>query len=149
MNAELIQEIGRFIEKNYIVIAIVLGAFVQVSPIKIYPLDLVKKILKWIGAQLMIDVDKKLDSIEHKVDDMECEFDKKRIKDLRFEILDFDNAITRRSYGRESYEHVMFDIHQEYEQLLEKYEMKNGKVDRAMKRISESYDKRIADDPQF
>lgn len=149
MNAELIQEIGRFIERHYVLIAIVLSTFIQILPVKIYPLDFIKKLFKWAGEQLMIDVEKKLDNIEHKVDEMESEFDKKRIKDLRFEILDFDNAITRNTYSRESYEHVMFDIHQEYEQLLKKYNTKNGKVDKAMKRINDSYDKRIAEDPQF
>lgn len=149
MDAEAIKEIGRFIENNYIVIAILLGAFIQVSPIKIYPLNAVKKVLKWIGNQLLIDTDKKLDNIEKKVDILEEDFDKKRIKDLRFEILKFDNAITKRDYGRESYEHVIFDIHQEYVQLLEKYNEVNGKVDRAMKRINEDYDRRVNKDPSF
>ena len=149
MDAEAIKEIGRFIESNYVIIAVLLGAFIQVSPIKIYPLNLIKKILKWIGNQLLVDMDKKLDIIEHKVDELETDFDKKRIKDLRFEILDFDNAITKRSYGRESYEHVIFDIHQEYMQLLKKYDEKNGKVDRAMKRINDDYDRRINENPSF
>lgn len=149
MDAEVIKEIGRFIEGNYVVIAVVLGVFIQISPIKIYPLNIIKVILKWIGNQLFADTDKKLDSIEHKVDDLETEFDKKRIKDLRFEILKFDNAITKRDYGRESYEHVIFDIHQEYIQLLEKHGEVNGKVDRAMKRINDDYDRRVNEDPSF
>lgn len=149
MNAELIEAIGRFIEKNYLVIALLIGAFIQISPIKIYPLDLIKKIIRWVGDQFMTDVDKKLDVIEHKVDEMERLSDKKRIKDLRFDILSFDNSISTCKFSRESYEHVMFDIYEEYEQLLKKYDKTNGRVDRAMKRINDSYDQRIAEDPSF
>ena len=148
MDAEVIQEIGRFIERNYLLIALVLGAFIQVSPIKIYPLDLLKGALKWVGRQIMENVDKKLDTIEKKVDKLEKEADDKRIKDLRFLILDFDHSILSVDYSREAYEHIIFDIHHEYEQLLAKYEMTNGKVDRAMKRINEKYETHLSD-PSF
>lgn len=151
MSEQIIQEIGRFLERNYVLVALLIGTFVQVSPIKVYPVDWIKKGIKWIGSIITTEIITKLNDIEKKVDGLEREVDQNRIKDIRFQILEFDNAITRRKYDyeREAYEHVIYDLHPEYEDLLKKYGKVNGKIDRAMQRINQHYDEHLSDDPTF
>lgn len=158
MNEQLIQEIGKFLEHNYGLVAIILGAIIQVAPIKVYPVDWIKALLKWLGKCMFIEIDNRLDKMEKdikSIGDRQVKFeqdaDEKWIQQIRTEILEFDNKITKRqfSYGREKYEHIIFGLYPEYEALLQKYGKENGKVTRAMERINKDYDFRISDDPTF
>lgn len=151
MDGQIIQEIGKFLERNYVLVALLIGTFIQISPIKIYPVDWIKSGIKYFGNILTADIITKLNAIENKVDDLEKETDQTRIKDIRFQILEFDNEVTKRKfdYEREAYEHIIYDLHPEYEELLKKYGKVNGKIDRAMQRINQSYDDHVRNDPNF
>lgn len=72
--------------------------------------------------------------------EMRDETDQRLIKDLRTSILDFANSLERRERDIEEYENV-FEMYEDYEKLLEKHGMVNGRTSRAMERIKSCYDK--------
>lgn len=66
--------------------------------------------------------------------------EKNQIQDLRWTILDFSNAIMNgRKYDGEAYSHIL-EIYDEYEELLKKKNMTNGKVTIAMNLVKERYE---------
>lgn len=64
---------------------------------------------------------------------------KKDINDMRWEILDFANAVmSGRDYNKEQYDHVL-ETYAEYERILKENNMENGKVDLSMGFIKKQY----------
>lgn len=64
---------------------------------------------------------------------------KKDINDMRWEILDFANAVmSGRDYNKEQYDHVL-ETYEEYERILKENNMENGKVDLSMGFIKKQY----------
>lgn len=131
------------------VILITLTGLVQLSPVSLNPWSLCSKLLKsflkWLGNQMMEEVIGKVSNIESNLDDMNIKLqdvdrkiDLNRIKEIRWKILDFSNSLINRKRDREEYENI-YKIHDEYLELLEKYGMTNGKVDRAMRNIDHRY----------
>ena len=63
----------------------------------------------------------------------------KEINDMRWEILDFSNAVMNgRVYNKEIYDHI-FDTYTEYERELEENGLENGKVDSSMQFVRNKY----------
>lgn len=63
----------------------------------------------------------------------------KEINDMRWEILDFSNAVMNgRVYNKEIYDHI-FDIYTEYERVLEENGLENGKVNSSMQFVRNKY----------
>lgn len=63
----------------------------------------------------------------------------KEINDMRWEILDFSNAVMDgRVYNKEIYDHI-FDTYTEYERVLEENGLENGKVDSSMQFVRNKY----------
>ena len=63
----------------------------------------------------------------------------KEINDMRWEILDFSNAVMNgRTYNKEIYDHI-FDTYTEYERVLEENGLENGKVDSSMQFVRNKY----------
>ena len=63
----------------------------------------------------------------------------KEINDMRWEILDFSNAVMNgRVYNKEIYDHI-FDTYTEYERVLEENSLENGKVDSSMQFVRNKY----------
>lgn len=63
----------------------------------------------------------------------------KEINDMRWEILDFSNAVMNgRAYNKEIYDHI-FDIYTEYERVLKENKLENGKVNSSMQFIRNKY----------
>lgn len=63
----------------------------------------------------------------------------KEINDMRWEILDFSNAVMNgRVYNKEIYDHI-FDTYTEYERVLEENGLENGKVDSSMQFVRNKY----------
>lgn len=76
----------------------------------------------------------------------EREYDLIRIKDLKSEILSFARSLKRNvsdgtedDFDEEDYDHI-FEAYRDYECLLDKYNMKNGKTTRAMEIINKYSD---------
>lgn len=154
---QIIEEIKRICMANWGWVIFIAGTLIQVSPVKVYPLNWVKALLKWIGKQMTIDLESSIESLkkdvkrlEEQSNRIETENDERRIKDLRSEILNFAEAIRRpdSDNDREQYEHVIFDLHKEYEELLSRYGRQNGKVDKAMGRITTKYEA-LLKNPEF
>ena len=63
------------------------------------------------------------------------------IESMRWEILDFSNAImSGREYNKEQYDHVL-DTHEKYEKILEENGMTNGQTSASFDFIKKHYDK--------
>lgn len=68
-------------------------------------------------------------------------FISKEIDDMRFELLDFANAVmNKRRYNKEQYDHVL-EIYDKYEKVLEENGMENGRVTSSMEFVIEQYQK--------
>lgn len=63
----------------------------------------------------------------------------KEINDMRWEILDFSNAVMNgRAYNKEIYDHI-FDTYTDYERVLDENKLENGKVNSSMQFIRNKY----------
>ena len=60
------------------------------------------------------------------------------IEHKRWEVLDFANAIRKRDYDREAYNHVL-KTYDSYEQILKQKDMENGQADIAIAYIRQRY----------
>ena len=61
------------------------------------------------------------------------------IENMRWQILDFSNAVmSGREYNKEQYDHVL-DIHNKYEQILSDNHMTNGQVTASMQFVHRRY----------
>ena len=91
--------------------------------------------LKWVGNKMNGDLKSHLDAVEK-------ENDMRRIKDLKSEILAFSRSLKPFEQNKVSEEFTsedfdsVFESYEEYETLLSKYGMKNGKTTRAMENIN-------------
>jgi ferritin-like metal-binding protein YciE len=141
---------------------VLLGVFIQITPIKINPLSWVLKQIKqglaWLGrqinAELKEEINKYRNELKEHIEQADSRFetaeikeDEKRIKDLRWEILDFGNSVKTKTYHKDAFDHI-FESYAEYEELIFKYKRKNGQTDRAMKLIKNIYNERQYD-PDF
>ena len=142
-------------------IFIVLMKCVDISPVKINPLSYAmthignfskfsfRKFGNMMNEDLIAQVNilnaninELEERFEQRLDDIENESDQRRIKDCRWAILDFANSLPKRIRTVDEFEHV-FDIHGEYEELLKKYDLENGRTTRAMHKIAKYYQKSI------
>lgn len=142
---QLLNTFFTFLEAHWssaLVVIAILSLFVQISPVKVYPLNwlikLIRKFLKWVGHQINSELYAKIDKLETDFNEQTKQRDDDRIKDLRWQILRFGDEVKTQDFDHESFDHI-YEIHTEYEDLLKKYGKKNGQVDRAMHRIDERY----------
>lgn len=141
---------------DYLIITIIVCTCFEIAPIKFNPftllLNLFTKILNWVGNQMMSpalekfdkrfdDMDKRLDEVEKDIKNEKIEDDMTRIKDIRWHILNFAESLKLNEASKEQYEHVLYDLHPEYEMLLEKYDQTNGMVTNAINFIETKYQK--------
>lgn len=109
-----------------VVILAALSAVVEFVPVKINPLSAV---MKWFGnninGQLMErigDQDEKLTSMQDAIDDNE-------IDRIRWEILDFANSCRQgKKHTLDEFDHII-ELNQKYHRILERRNLKNGKID--------------------
>lgn len=84
------------------------------------------------------EINQKLSQLSDKIIDNEKVTDYRRMRELRRTILDFANGMSKRSYDREMCEEI-FDLYEEYEGLLNKWQETNGRTTRAMDSITRYY----------
>ncbi len=122
------------------------GLFIEIVPaFKVNPISF---ILKGLGKRINIDLFNKLEGLEKNLTAVEKENDMRRIKDLKSEILAFarslkmfDSQGISDDFTEEDYDRI-FEAFKEYEDLLEKYGLENGKTLRAMGTINYHSEKR-------
>ena len=90
-------------------------------------------------ADDIIAVKNTQDDIKSSLLDLKRMFIDNEIDTIRFEILDFANAVMdHRNYNKEQYDHV-FDIYEKYERILAENGLENGRVDMSMQFLKNKY----------
>ena len=118
------------------IIVAVIGMFVEITPIKLNPFS---SIIKWIGNKLNGDTNNQLETISLQLETVSGRIDKIEINDMRSQILDFANScMNKRKHTKEEFEHII-DLHTQYEDIISKKGMTNGRVDLAFRYISDLY----------
>lgn len=110
----------------------ILSIFVEVSKIKLNPW---KMLFEFVGRALNRDVKEELNSIKGLIKsqgeylrEIEMTVDMNEIKRIRAEIFAFaDSCKMGEKHTEEAFLHII-DIHEDYENLIEKYGMKNGRI---------------------
>lgn len=110
----------------------ILSIFVEVSKIKFNPWG---KLFDFVGRSLNRDVKKELDNIKgllkahgEYLREIEMTVDMNEIKRIRAEIFAFaDSCKMGERHTEEAFLHII-DIHDDYEELIEKYGMTNGRI---------------------
>lgn len=118
------------------IIVAAIGIFVEITPIKLSPFS---SIIKWIGNKLNGDTNNQLETISSQLEIVSGRIDKIEINDMRSQILDFSNScMNERKHTKEEFEHII-DLHTQYEDIISKKGMTNGRVDLAFRYISDLY----------
>lgn len=86
------------------------------------------------------DISEQVLKLSNKVNENRKESDLTRIKEIRSRILDFANTLPKSERSIDELEEI-FDLHDEYEVLLEKYNQTNGRTTRAMEVVETYYDR--------
>lgn len=110
----------------------ILSIFVEVSKIKLNPW---RMLFEFIGRSLNRDIKNELDNIKGLINaqgeylkEIEMTVDMNEIKRIRAEIFAFaDSCKMGEKHTKEAFLHVI-DIHEDYEELLDKYGMTNGRI---------------------
>ena len=81
-----------------------------------------------------------INKLQEQITKKEFEDTKREIESIRWNILDFANAVRNgRKYDIEAYNHII-DVYSSYERLLQENGMENGRVTMAMKLVNEKYE---------
>lgn len=81
------------------------------------------------------------EGLSNQIAELKQLFISKEIDDMRFELLDFANAVmNNRKYNKEQYDHVL-EIYDKYERVLEDNGMENGRVTSSMEFVQDRYKK--------
>ncbi len=124
----------------FVILAIM--TLIQITPIKLNPWD---SILKWIGNHMNVDMSKRVDVIEEKLDEHIRDSFDERIRKIRADILDFGNAcMNGRPHTKEEFEFVIAECDQ-YEKHIEKTQSRNGVATATISEIRRLYEKGIQD----
>lgn len=113
-------------------IILVLSIFIEISPIKINPLQ---KITSLFHNKL----NKRLDSIFDKLEIFSERIDKIEINNMRTAILSFGNSCMRgESHTQEEFSHILA-TYDNYEKIIEDTGSSNGQIDISIEYIKEVY----------
>lgn len=107
-------------------------------------------LFEWLGSKLNAEVYAKVDSLDKKVDTVQAELQKhiadsevQTLQETRRDILDFCNAcMNKRQHTKEQFDFVIKQC-DDYENCIEKNDIKNGVVSAAIKEIRRLYEKCI------
>ncbi len=97
--------------------------------------NLKQQIAEEVGNNLKQTITEEIQEVNKKIDE-------NRIKEIRWQIITFANNLPSADRDMESFENI-YDLHDEYEKLLDRCKLKNGKVNRAMKKIKIYYTEMI------
>lgn len=133
-----------------------LSVIIEISPIKIHPLS---SITSKLGRALTKDLRQEMSNLSTQVNDISTslvtteenlnkridanrrEATERYIKQLRKEILDFSNSCMNNvHHTKDEFEHII-EAHEEYEELIEKLNLTNGRVELEFDFIQEVYKK--------
>ena len=115
-------------------IAIDINPWVKVNPVR----WCFNQLGRMLNGARFDELKNNISQIQEEVKQNRLDQDKTRIKDIRSRILDFSNSLAKRERDIEEFEEI-FDLDDEYIELLKRHEMKNGRTDRAMDNIRKYY----------
>lgn len=122
------EELINFIAHNIIGILAILSVVVEITPIKINPLN-------WIGQLLNKDIKKEITKLR-------CDFELTKANNMRWEILSFANSCRRHiSHSKDEWHHIL-NIIKEYEEYTEEKKIVNGVIEEDSKYLRELYHER-------
>lgn len=162
-SAKLAQEIVSWVISNIIPIVLFIGIFFEISPIQFNPItwivDIILKPIKSEMKNMMKDVSEKVDNVgttlHTEMSDLKTEIEgvkselqdqkeenvKNNISQIRWSIIEFEHGIDNGIlYNRGVYLHYI-DECRKYHTLIAKYNLSNGVIDDAEKKIKEHYEK--------
>lgn len=132
---------------SLVFIGVMLCTFVQISPIKINPWDI---LLGWIGERFNSGMNKKIDKVDERVDKMEKQIDK-HIKDNKHEevqkkrqyLVEFvTEGVNGKRHTKESFETAIRAC-DEYEQFVKENNIKNGVINSTIHAIKAKYEEHL------
>lgn len=128
-------------------IGFVLCTFVQISPIKLNPWDV---LLGWIGERFNSGMNKKIDKIDARVDKMKEQIDE-HIKDSKHEevqkkrqyLVEFvTEGVNGKRHTKESFETAIRAC-DDYEQFIKDNDIKNGVINSTIQAIRTKYEEHL------
>jgi hypothetical protein len=123
---------------GFVSLGVVLGIFVEVTPIKINP---VSTLLKFIGSNINADLKAEISAVKDTVQKVDTKVDNNEIDRIRWEILDFANSCRNgKKHTKEEFDHVIA-LNQKYHRILDERDEENGQVDMAFEYIKKLYQK--------
>ena len=128
-------------------IGFVLCTFVQISPIKINPWDI---LLGWIGERFNSGMNKKIDKIDIRVDKMEKQIDKhiidnkhEELQKKRQYLVEFvTEGVNGKRHTKESFETAIRAC-DEYEQFVKDNNISNGVINSTIHAIRAKYEEHL------
>lgn len=129
-------------------VGIELTPWIKVNPVKAIFGFIGKKYgayLKEVFKESTKEISDKIDEQGKQIDELKVDVEQiksdnlsKELYDMRWEILDFNNAQNDRDYNEEMYNHII-DVHDRYERKIKENNLVNGRVDLAYAHILEMY----------
>ena len=140
----LMGDILIFLRDNFIGVCVIIGLFVEITPIKVSPISaLMEFLLKSVRKEvkdMKEDLDKKMKVLEENQKTIENNQDSTRFATCRWEILTFASSLNNgQLYTEQEYIHIK-DIIKEYDELCKKCDFKNGYTNDAVEKINTHYD---------
>ena len=155
-------EFFEYIWNNILGIIGIIGLFIEITPIKFNPISwLIGKInepTKKLISEKLTEVNVKIENVNTSLKDDIAEITKKQentqndigkiveemdmqeIRHIRWEILDFGNAIENgQLHSRDQYRHIDEDA-KKYHDLIKRYGLTNGLIDEEHKKIKKHYE---------
>lgn len=109
----------------------------------------ISSFLKEVINECTDDIRKKLDEQDKKIDEITNRFDEKskedlndKIDEVRWKILDFGNAISKRDYDKEAYDHII-SLHDWYDKTIKEKGIPNGRMDITYAFIVDKYNEQF------
>lgn len=132
---------------SLIFIGVILCTFVQISPIKINPWDI---LFGWIGNRFNSGINKKIDKIDGRVDKLEKQIDKQvedgkksKVKEQRQYLIEFVNeGVNGKRHTKESFEYAIKAC-DEYEAFVRDNHIDNGVINSTIHAIRTKYEEHL------
>lgn len=145
----LLHELHPFesLSSSLIFIGVILCTFVQISPIKINPWDV---LLGWIGERFNSGMNKKIDGMNHRVDNLERRFDEQiednkheKLKKQRKYLIEFvEEGVNGKRHTKESFENAIRAC-DEYEKFVKSNKIENGVINSTIHAIRAKYEEHL------
>lgn len=135
------------LSSSLIFIGAILCTFVQISPIKINPWDV---LLGWIGERFNSVINKKIDKIDGRVDNLEKQIDEHiengkvdKVKEQRQYLIEFVNeGVNGKCHTKEAFEYAIKTC-DEYEAFVRDNHIDNGVINSTIHAIRAKYEEHL------